>query len=279
MAGVALTIFLTHIHRMIPKQILQAAFGPGGPNNWNGSSNIDKRIKEEVWLSTLNDINLHCGKYRVIQLRREWKQPLSREYDSPYVGSGYYSTIYRIPPQSRDFGPITQVGKLECISNYTCGSYMNGGMGGNFVNTGNTVMGLAAASLSSRTLAPHNNVPTATLLDNQTVRVMPDDILYSSDLRLHCLIGYDQEMTNAEPSVIEAVKKLLLCDTKIYIYNNLDIAINETEVSAGSEISRFKERVMEYSSAAEEREELLDNVSGAKYYDPEIFKRLMWYSL
>lgn len=273
MAESALSILLGQVHRMIPKQLLQAAFGQGGVNGWNTTDSVDKVIKREVWTNTLRDVNLVSGKYKLIILNRAWKLPLQHEVDSNYYGMGYYTGVYRIPPHARDFGPITAV---ECVQNragYTQAANANYGNGGSYTSMGNTATGLAAASLASRTLTPYNNNPTVVRLDNETIKVSPDDMLFSSDLQLHCLVGFDQELTNMDVSLIEAIRKLFLCDVKIYIYNNLDIPINETEVTAGSDISRFKDRVMEYADQMGEREELLNNVKGAKYYDPEILQR------
>lgn len=279
MAEAALSIFLRHIHRMIPRQLLQAAFGPGGPNNWNGTTNLDKAIKEAVWLDTLADVNVHCGKYRIIILQRDWKLPLNREQNSPYDGSGYYSGVYHIPPHARDFGPITQVSHVENLCAYAGVNAANNGLGGSFVSMGNTATGLASAALNSRTLSSYMDPPTVELLDNQTVKITPDDRIYSSDLRLNCLIGYDQEMTNADQTTLEAVKELFLCDVKIYIYNTLDISTNESEIVAGSEISRFKDRLMEYAGALDERKELLATMRSAKYYDPAILKQIISYAI
>lgn len=278
MAEPALSYLLAHIHRVIPRPILQAAFGNAGPTNYNGSTSIDKAIKERVWIDTLRDINLVGGKHKMIILNRNWKLPLDYNLDSDYYGSGYYAGAYRIPARDRDFGPITAVERVENLASY-CGANagFGGASGGAFRGLGNTVTGLSAAALSSRTYAPYNFRPRVTLLDNQTVKVAPDDRLYSSDLQLHCLIGYDLELTNAEAPIIDAARRLLLCDTKIYIYNTLDLAINDSEVSAGSEISRFKDRVLEYADQINEREELLKLARGAVVMDMEIQARLMYH--
>lgn len=279
MAEPALSYLIQHVHDMIPKQLLAAAFGPGGPNNYKNTDSIDRVLRQEVFIpTTLRQINLTCGRYKMIILNREWKQPLEYVRDSSYYGTGYYAAIYKIPPHARDFGPITAVERIESRTSYI-GGYGYGQSPGNFGSYGNTVTNMGAAVLASRTLSPQSYNPRVYLLDNQTIKVAPDDRVYMSDLQLQCQIGYDAELTNADPSLIESVRKLFLCDVKIRIYNSLDIPTNEVEVTGGSEISRFKERFSEYANAIEEREELLEKMRGSQYWDPEILQRLMSYSM
>lgn len=282
MAEPALSYLLQHVHNFIPAQLLAAAFGPGGPNSYSSSGkvSIDRVLRDEVFIpTTLRQINLSCGRHKLIILDRRWKLPLDTVRDSNYYDTGYYAAVYRIPPQARDFGPLTQVERIQCRSSYV-GGLNGGGQGvGNLGNYGNTVTNMAAAVLASRTLSPFNYNPRVYLLDNQTIKVTPDDRIYTSDLQLECQVGYDPELTNADPSLIEAARHLFLCDVKIRIYNTLDIPTNEVEITGGSEISRFKERFSEYASAMEEREELVKRLKASQYYDPEILQRILRYAI
>lgn len=273
----ALTYLLGDVHRTIPKQILQATFGPGGPNGWSGNSNIDKVILDEVWVHTLREVNSISGKYKLIVLDPRWKiRTVSEPMEGSMFTPGYYAGIYLIPPHARDYGNIVAVEKVDTRYSYNGigGTQGSGGYGGNYNSYGNNEMNLASAALSSRTLSPYTFLPRGYMIDHQTIKLTPDDLMMASNLEIHCLISFDNELTNIDISLLNAIRSLFICDVKTYIYNTLDIPINETEVSSGSELSRFKERVSEYAGAMDERAELIDEVAKAKYFDPELMHRL-----
>ena len=107
----ALEIALVKIHSSIPPEILEYTFANRELRNEVVS--IDDMILQKVIrYRVIKDMNTEGGKFKEILLRREYMEPLYRNYDDNMMHTGRWS-VYRIPAEEREGRPIVEVTNLK----------------------------------------------------------------------------------------------------------------------------------------------------------------------
>lgn len=277
MSRTALEILLGEVHRIIPRELLQATFGRNGVCNPRGYRSIDQCLYEQVWRPiTLAHINLTVGRAKTLIVHQRWRLFTRPIDDSVMSQSGYLTGYYRIPPEAREFADIVAVERLD--GNLPSTGTGLGAISNTFGGIGNTVSNMNAAALEMRTHRFYAPPPDVTLISSNTIEVQPDQV-YNTQYYLHCILSYNLEFTNADPVIIEPARRLFLSDVKAFIYTHLDIKTDTTAVVGGMEIGRFRDRLSEYSTAEAEREEFLTTVRGQAYNDPKSQTRLIAYTV
>lgn len=253
---------MSGINRVIPPQILKAAFTP----EIHGKS-LDACIMEQVIIPyVLKDAIVSAGKQKTIYLEAPWRVPLDvPKGDYRYPGLSTGASVYTIPPHAREHRDIVDIIRVRFASAVASAHAASGT--GFIVERGNSISNLLDASLRSRTYSDVPLEPTAQFLNNNMVRVCPG--IHTDGLVLECLLSYDEEFTNLSKSSYQALQSMAISAVKIYIYTQLRIPIDANQVINGVSVGVFKEIVEGYSQELAVYEERKVEFAGSTIMDPQ----------
>lgn len=257
----AIDAMLTNIYRNIPRPILEMAY-----RSEENDTSLDHRIVTQLLNTNVyKEVSLLCGKVKTIVLTQRNRRPTNDPVFGSIGGSGIDSDFYVIDPQQRENRDIVWViGPCQKLSQPAVGEGMSADSGGLY--TGNTMMTNAQFMLNSRTLGRTGVAPTFEIAGSNAICVTPR--LMSYPFLLDVLLGYDKEYSNAEPSVIMALRELAVIAAKMDIYNRLVVDIDQGAVFAGSEIGAFRDVVSTYASVeASDFDAALTKVQRAGAFD------------
>ncbi len=266
----AMDLALTEIHFSIPYKLLELTFK--NPN-FGYQISIDEAIMTQVIRArVLKHCNLVGGKYKEIILRPDFWVPTQPEKAALVQNIGQFS-IYRIPPEERDFLPIVDVSEIEWPG------VQNGyGMPYAGYYSGNSLGNAARKMLDAQTFRSTPPKPTVELLSGDLIRLNPSQ---HSNIQwvLNCRLEYDKDAINMNQAAAKVFAKLCVAAVKSYIYRQLIVTIDQAFIETGYEISVIKSLVEEYKDAEEKFEELLEEFAGAAKYDPLFAKKLIYHAL
>ena len=270
----ALDIALTEVVNNIPPQILEVAL-----RTYNRRYNHHATLAVFITKAIIEDrvlklCNLSAGSVKTIPLRTEWIEPTRSEHSGRAGDDGPF-TLYRIPPEARDFKPITNV--LSC--QYPFNTYMGGGFGDIQWGTGGyTLADQIDEILNSYTLATPRNHPTARQISGDLIKLTPSQYASQSWL-LTVRLAYDKNFTSLHESAIPTLAKLIMLATRQWCYNNLIIDVDRAVQETGMDINSFKTIIEEYRDASQQFEETLVQWKGTALLDPEVRRRLLIYQI
>jgi len=254
---------LKDIRSNIPKEILERTFltqnmsAFGGRHNFQPLS-LDQRIREAVIDGTvLPDCHLVGG--------TEVTVPLA-SVRPEYVNS--YNLVYRVPKHLTQQRSIVRVLHITFGDGGVAGS-MNMGLQGR-----SELLSKAQGVLNSRSSIPVVSTANIELIGENTVLVR-DNITMPGNPYLRCVVENDAELSGFLPAAILVFGKLCVLACKSYIYNNINISIDQAQLSGGMALGRFREVVDGYSDAQEQYETMFDERwrKIALMADPEQHKR------
>lgn len=260
---------LTNIMHTIPIELLERAFRPARYET------LDELIQIEVIRGrVLKDCNLLGGRIKLIVLESAWVEVA--DTPAPFIwGNSKSYCLYRVPPEARDYRPISQV--IELRYPYTihdglqvpnAGIGLSGGM--------NTLGGLACQMLAAQTGSTQMPLPTPILRAGDIVALSPNSVSALQDINwvLVCRINYDDEFTNINQQAIPVLINMVEAATKAYIYNTLIIKTDQAFLDAGQQLGKLREICESYSDQNEKYKELLRPFNGAStILDPEMRRR------
>lgn len=252
---------LGELKRRIPKQILEACFVEtrGFGELWNKMPvSIDYRIREEVIESrVLVDANLMGGQDTHISL-----DGVPPEYLPDN------RTLWRIPLEKTDNKRIVVADSIVQSST------QNGGSVATLGSDGSMVAGAARGLYTSH--APIANISSAQIrLVGENV-VLADELYpYTPNLMLKCTLENDVDLNNLTRRAYPKFAKLVELAVKSHLHNELSIAINLSEITAGQELGSFSNFIEEYADAEEMYQEYLTTTWAkvAIFSDPESKRR------
>lgn len=252
---------IEHIFYHIPKEILIETFIPKHVQNPNA---IDFYIERNVITKVLNDCNLGAGKIKKIVLTTDYLEDTT--IPMPYsILSAATIGVYRIPPEMREYRDISSV--IEIGYPYSAAGFTNLNYPA-VRSDGQTAMGKGRDMLSSHSWANTNNPPRPILLSGDLIRLDPPQFNHI-DYLLTCILKFDKNFTNLNVNAIMPLSELILCATKIFIFNHLVLKIDQARISGGQELGRFREIVDEYANEHERYPELLLAFRGGDTLDTE----------
>lgn len=271
MRTTAIDAMLTNVIMTIPTPVLQMAY-----RSDEYDTSIDQRIVEQLFNRSLyKDVSILCGKLKTIILETRNRRPTTDPVFGTLGGSGIESEFYEIPPQQRENRDLVFIiGPSQKLTQPSVGEGMSADAGGLY--TGNTMMSNFQFMLNSRTLGRTGVSPTFEIAGSNTVCVTPR--LMSYPFMLDVLLGYDKEYSNAEPSVIMALRELAVVAAKRDIYRRLVVPMDQGAVIAGAEIGTFRDVVTSYASIDEDTyNNALIKVQRAGMFDLQrIRKSIVW---
>ena len=237
---------LKDIRSSIPREILERTFltqnmsAFGGRHNFQPLS-LDQRIREAVIDGTvLPDCHLVGG--------TEVTVPLG-SVRPEYVNS--YNLVYRVPKH------LTQQRSIVRVLHITFG---DGGIAGS-MNLGlqgrSAVLDKAQGVLQSRLPIPIVSTANIELIGENTVLVR-ENIAMPGNPYLRCVVENDAELNGLLPAAILVFGKLCVLSCKSYIYNTINISLDQAQLSGGMALGRFREVVDSYSDAQEQYETMFN---------------------
>lgn len=259
---------LSNIHSSIPDDILSLAFNPE-----NNVMSIDEIIHKKIIVDkVMMDCNLVGGKRKEIVLTYDMVEPAKfTEQEATLMMSGAYS-LYRIPPEVRDYKPIISVVKVSYPKYINVGpqSYLRPAGGAN-------AMKLANAVIESHTFKSALITPTAEVVPGagDLIQLRPAQWTQVNWL-LICNLEYDERFNNLNPQAVRSFMKLTLCATKMFIYNKLITVFDQARIIHGSEHGVMKDIVYKYEGEEEKYDELLDEFTGGAILDLQRQQELIY---
>ena len=256
---------LERIHLHIPEEILVIGF-----NSYTnrGMFSIDYAIKEQIVFGiVLKDCCLFSGKIKKIELQEDFVQRVSQQ--PSIIPYGAYS-LYKIPEEYREHQPITYAIDISypITDIYPYTTPIEG--------TSGSLQQLADNSISSYTGYGNAPKPLVTATPPDIIKLTPPQMTHVNWL-IACIIGYDQSFTNISPGLLQSLSKMCVEATKMWLYKNLIIKIDQGLLVGGKELGKFKDIIESYTDANEKYEEYLMDFRGASQFDNDSL--VEWVSL
>lgn len=227
---------LADVKFKIPRAILEEAFlrQEGFVSTTKMPVSLDYRIREKVIDErVIPDCNLVGGtevKIPLANIVPQWIDP--------------YKVVMRIPKSHTENRSITRVYSL------TYGHGGAPGFTGGQPTGGSAMLEAASALMDSHMPIPDISNAYVQLIGENTVLVHAN-IAPQPHLYLHCQLEADDEFTHLKPTSYKAFSKLVEFAVKSYIYNNLIIPMDQSQLSGGMPLGRFREVVDGYADADE----------------------------
>lgn len=232
---------LDRICATIPPQIRKLAFNPPSRfGNFRAPISEQAGIREKViYGRVMRDAELQGGREVYIPLIN-----VNPEYQDNF------RVIYRIPDE------VTNGATIIVPLNVTFGE-------GTIMGTTN--MGMRGSSpmldAASGVLSSHLPIPLVSSaylrLLGRNVVMIEDNLSVPRDIFLKAIVTYDEELSNISPRSWHRFGDLCVLGCKAYIYNEMDIAIDEGQIQGGYNIGRIRDRISEYADAEQMYQEFL----------------------
>lgn len=260
--------------RSIPPQILELGVKTAN-KKFHESNNVVEWICNHIINAiVLKDVNLVAGQIKTIVLRPQWLEHLPSDHDG-YVGDDGPNTVYRIPPEARDYKPISQV--LTCQFPYT--TYQSSGIANADVASGGfSLVDQVEQVINSYNLATPRNHPLVTLMSGDLIRLTPSQYTRQFWL-LTCRINYDETFNNLHDASIPILSNMVMLATKQWLWNNLVVDIDKAAMMTGVEIGTIRSIIEEYKDAGQLYEEERTKFRGSTLLDTETRRRILTYQL
>ena len=260
MRTTAIDAMLTNIFRSIPRPILEMAY-----LSTENDTTLDQQIVSDLFASIHKEVSILCGKLKTISLTVHMLRKTTDPIYGNIGGSGIASEFYTVPAWMRENRDIAFIiGPCNKLSQPAVGEGQSADQGGLY--TGNTMMTNWQFMLNTRTMGRSSVSPAFEIAGANTVCVTPR--LMSYPFMLDVLLGYDQEYSNAEPSVVMALRNLAVVGAKRDIYTKLVVPLDQGAVIAGYEIGAFRDVIATYGSVEQsDYDEALVRVQRAGMFD------------
>jgi len=232
---------LREIAATIPEQILEETFNP--PSRYDGYRapiNYEVGLREKVFYGRLiEDLNLTGGHEVTIPL-----VSLQPQY------ADEFRVIYEIPDRLTNNRDIIQPLNVTFGEGTIMGT-TNMGMRGH-----SPMLDAASGILSSHLPIPLVSTAYVRLVGRNVICV-EDNMALPRNIFLRAIVAYDAEFSSLNPRSWHRFTKGAKLATKAYIYNHLEILIDEGEIRGGFSIGAFKNIVERYADAEEMYQEFL----------------------
>lgn len=242
---------IREIQMTIPSQILTEVFGREDYRNWRRAApvSIDEMIKSKVIRPrVLKDCNLVGGRQVIIDL----------------VGieghqEDHYTVIYNIP--------LSVTGNREIISvlsvGYVSMNAIVGSPGYAYATATPTSMSdLETAGqrvMDSMAAIPHISTASVEMIGYNTI-IIRDPMRSNQSYQIRCVISNEENLNNISPRSYPVLAKACLLAVKSYIYNQLNIRIDQGMLEQGQALGKFRDVVDDYKESEEQYQEYLKMV-------------------
>lgn len=238
----AIQTAIRHVKSVIPKEVLEIAFGYINNNRYKTSVSIDSRIKTTVIdEKVLPDCNIVGGVEVTIAMNGLTYEQLD---------TGLYA--YRVPKALTQGRSITSVlsvafanlNAYQATANVAPSQQMD------------LVQGAAVGYLQSLSPIPYMSEARATLIGDNVVTV-ETQMVPGGNLYLRCTIENDYNMTNINRKSWLKFSELVEYAVKSWIYTNTIVSIDRAYVDGGADIGSIKDIIEGYSDAEQNYKDFL----------------------
>jgi hypothetical protein len=140
--------------------------------------------------------------------------------------------------------------------------YGNGNVGvnsvGGYVSDASATMAAAAGMLNALDKIPVTSTANAQLIGENTILVNNCTSM-TGNPHLRCMVAYDDELSDINSRSYSEFSELVILATKAFIYKELVIDIDESEIRGGYNLGVFKEIVTGYSEADQNYKDYVKN--------------------
>lgn len=266
----AIPIALTRIKHQVPPQILQIAFSPRQQHAWNNMSMEQEIVTKVINSRVRTDCNLLGGKTVQISLLGTMLELTTVTASQMNSGTGQFS-IYRIPPDQRDYSDITEVHRVMY-------PLPNAGGHATYTSSGSSMCAFQNELINSRTGGGIPPTPTPELLAPDLVRLHPGGH-NQIDWVLVCRVAYDEAFNSLNGSSIDAFAELGVLATKMYIYNNLIIQLDRGFVEYGMDIASVRQIIEPWGDLNELYQEKVSDFCNGNMMDIQRVGPLLKYMI
>lgn len=253
---------LAEIRDTIPAKILEICFTPKTKYRLARQKFMSTTIEQQILDKVING---RVRRYVNSRGAQEITIPLN---GLPRQDVGYQAWTMHIPKSLTKGRTITHaisvhVGMMGFTGGSTFGSITTFGMGvstTNYNNSANAGMDVntqgAKAIYEANKPIELNYTANVYLIDENTIYC--EDRMAQSNLELRCKVASDEEFSFIQGAHVQVFAKLCRLATEAYIYNNLDVDLDEAYLEGGVDIGKIRERVDQYSDSDDEFIELAE---------------------
>lgn len=235
----AINIAVRDILRKIPRRVLERTFKVEHRFTRFSPTNIEQQILQKVIRPVvLMDCNLIAGIDALIDLSRVPREDLPD-----------FTSVYRINKELTNGRTILQALHIRFIQPNVNNNLSMGGLCGR----SGILMG-AKAVVDAAADIPNVSTHHVEVIGENMIRVFGSSYIPLSSF-LHCVVEYDDNMQSLSPRSWPIFSEACVLATKAYIYNELDIEIDEGEILGGHSFGAIRRIVDGYSDAAEQYDE------------------------
>ena len=258
----AIQTAIRHVKSVIPKEVLEIAFGYINNNRYKTSVSIDSRIKTTVIdEKVLPDCNIVGGVEVTIAMN-------GLTYEQLDVG--LYA--YRVPKALTQGRSITSVLSVAFANLNAYQATANVAPS----QQTDLVQGAAVGYLQTLSPITYMSEARATLIGDNVVTV-ETQMVPGGNLYLRCMIENDYNMTNINRKSWLKFSELVEHAVKSWIYTNTIVSIDRAYVDGGADIGSIKDIIEGYSDAEQNYKDFLaKNWSIVSILnDPEAHERMV----
>lgn len=235
----AINIAIRDILRKIPRRILERTFRVEHRFNRFSPNDIEQQILSKVIRPVvLTDCGLIAGVDALIDLTKTEREDLPD-----------FSSVYRIPKSLTNGRSIVQALNIRFIQPNVNNNLSMGGLCGR----SGILMG-AKAIVDATADIPNISTHHVEVIGENMIRVFGSSYVPLSSF-LHCVVEYDDNLQALSPRSYSVFAEACVLATKAYIYNTLDIELDEGEIIAGHSFGAIRRIIDGYSDAAEQYDE------------------------
>lgn len=258
----AIQTAIRHVKSVIPKEVLEIAFGYINNNRYKTTVSIDSRIKTTVIdEKVLPDCNIVGGVEVTIAMNGLTYEQLD---------TALYA--YRIPKALTQGRSITSVLSVAFANLNAYQATANVAPS----QQTDLVQGAAVGYLQTLSPIPYMSEARATLIGDNVVTV-ETQMVPGGNLYLRCIIENDYNMTNINRKSWLKFSELVEYAVKSWIYTNTIVSIDRAYVDGGADIGSIKDIIEGYSDAEQNYKDFLSkNWSSVSILnDPEQHERMV----
>ncbi len=242
---------LKELYLKIPNEVLMLAFEPD-----KELRSLDAVIKEKVIVDhVLSNCNLYSGRPKRISLQESWLKDI-KDHENYIAVTGDYC-IFQVPEEAREYRDIVAVVDVSypTVMAFSTPFPMQ-------QLEGNSVASGVDDALSSMTRTPTNVTPSAVVMGNNVIKLDPPMATWI-EWSMLCWLALDEDFSNISPNMIKPLSKMTLYACQMYIYNKMNIRLNQGMLVGGQNLEAIKRVVDRYEDAEDKFDEALMKLRGA----------------
>ena len=242
----AIQYALNQVRHTIPQQVLELTFSHQNiapvPSRWSqGGANhsIDSNIRQKV---IYDRVNIDCNLYGAMQVGIDLS-------DVPFEQIDMATRVFEIPRSKTNGRSIVSVQSLNYLNYQATSNYVHGFHGDQRLSAARDLLQMVSSM-------PIVATANCQVIGDNIVMVQDNVNHLTNQLMLVCTVDNDPEMNTLNPGTFPLYSQLVELATKAYVYNQINIPMDQGVLHAGMNLGRIREIVDNYADANEMYREL-----------------------